>query len=57
MPVYALALAALEELMESRFGLLGVFGLVMLTIGYREKNATYSSIGAVVLTLLVLPVA
>ncbi|MFD1828795.1 MULTISPECIES: hypothetical protein [Streptomyces] len=57
MPVYALALAALEQLVESRFGLVGAFGLIMLTIGYRERNATCSSIGALVLTLLLVPAA
>ncbi|MDG9702957.1 hypothetical protein [Streptomyces sp. DH37] len=57
MPVSALALAALEQLVESRLGLAGVFGLIMLTIGYRERNATYGCIGALVLTLLVLPAA
>ncbi|MFP8962981.1 hypothetical protein ACLIYP_20840 [Streptomyces nanhaiensis] len=57
MPVYALALAALEQLVESHLGLAGVFGLVMLTIGYREGNTACGCIGAVVLTLLVLPAA
>ncbi|GAA2427986.1 hypothetical protein [Streptomyces macrosporus] len=54
---FALALAALEQLVESRYGLIGVFGVIMLTVGYHERNATYSSIGALVLTLLILPMA
>ena len=59
MPVYALALAALalgfEKFMESHFGLLGVIGVLMLTVGYRERNVTCGCIGAVMLTMLVLP--
>ncbi|WP_158239605.1 hypothetical protein [Streptomyces carminius] len=54
MPVSALAAAALEQLVESRFGLLGVFGLVMLSAGYHKRNFDYALIGGAVLALLVM---
>ena len=57
MPVLALLTAVLvigfEQLVEWRYGPTGIVGLLLLTIGIKAKNPTVSSVGAVVLALLV----
>jgi hypothetical protein len=57
MPLFALVLAGLvvgfEQLVELRFGALGVIGFALLTVGVKAKNVTCSCIGAVVLTMLI----
>ncbi|GAB2779600.1 hypothetical protein [Streptomyces daliensis] len=56
MPLFALALAAVivgfEQLIEWHFGVVGVIGLCLLTIGVKARNVTCSCVGAVVLTML-----
>lgn len=56
MPLLALALATFalgfEQLIEWQFGAMGVVGLAMLTIGVKARNTTCTSIGAVILVLL-----
>jgi hypothetical protein len=56
-PVLALLTAVLvigfEQLVEWRYGPTGIVGLLLLTIGIKAKNPTVSSVGAVVLALLV----
>ncbi|MFF2847139.1 hypothetical protein ACFVT5_12470 [Streptomyces sp. NPDC058001] len=42
-----------EQLVQWRYGPVGIVGLLLLTIGIKAKNPTCSSIGAVVLALLV----
>ncbi|MGC0331097.1 hypothetical protein RKD23_004087 [Streptomyces sp. SAI-170] len=57
MPVLTLLTAVLvigfEQLVEWRYGPTGIVGLLLLTIGIKAKNPTVSSVGAVVLALLV----
>ncbi|MFJ8083355.1 hypothetical protein ACIQ6Y_22455 [Streptomyces sp. NPDC096205] len=57
MPVLALLTAVLvigfEQLVEWQYGPTGIVGLLLLTIGIKAKNPTVSSVGAVVLALLV----
>ncbi|MBN0045108.1 hypothetical protein JS756_13505 [Streptomyces actuosus] len=56
MPLVAIALAALavgfEQLVQWRFGPLGIVALVALTIGVKAKNAMIGGVGAVVLVML-----
>ncbi|MFF2368246.1 hypothetical protein ACFVU0_36805 [Streptomyces sp. NPDC058122] len=42
-----------EQLVPWQYGPMGIVGLLLLTIGIKVKNPTCSSIGAVVLALLV----
>jgi hypothetical protein len=57
MPVLALLSAVLvvgvEQALQWKYGATGIIGLLLLTIGIKAKNPTISSIGAVVLALLV----
>jgi hypothetical protein len=57
MPVLALLFAVftvgLEQTLQSKYGVTGVIGLLLLTIGIKAKSPAISSIGAVVLTLLI----
>ncbi|MEU0439511.1 MULTISPECIES: hypothetical protein [unclassified Streptomyces] len=56
MPVAEIALAVVglgvEQLVQWRFGPMGVMALVLLGIGLRARSSTYTSLGAVVLVLL-----
>ncbi|MFE1438325.1 hypothetical protein [Streptomyces sp. NPDC058739] len=56
MPVLALLSAvlviAMEQLIQSTYGPTGIVGLLLLTIGIKAKNPAVSSVGAVVLALL-----
>jgi hypothetical protein len=55
-PIVALALAVVvigfEQLVQWRYGAMGVVGLTMLAVGVKAKNVTCSCIGAVVLAML-----
>ncbi|WP_128379868.1 hypothetical protein [Streptomyces cavernae] len=42
-----------EQLVKWNYGPAGIVGLLLLTIGLKAKNPTCSSIGAVMLALLV----
>ncbi|GAA3228962.1 hypothetical protein MTQ10_25800 [Streptomyces sp. XM83C] len=57
MPALALVSAALvvvlEQLVEWHYGPMGIAGLLLLTIGLKAKSPAVSSVGAVVLALLV----
>ncbi|MFJ6572364.1 hypothetical protein ACIQNU_33655 [Streptomyces sp. NPDC091292] len=57
MPAVAFLSAAFvvgfEQLVQLRYGPVGIAGLLLLTIGIKAKNHTCSSIGAVVLALMV----
>ncbi|MDQ0950767.1 hypothetical protein QFZ24_004690 [Streptomyces phaeochromogenes] len=57
MPVIAFLSAVFvvtfEQLVQWRYGPSGVVGLLLLTIGIKAKSPTCSSIGAVVLALMV----
>ncbi|MFF2653775.1 hypothetical protein [Streptomyces sp. NPDC058045] len=56
MPVTALLTATLavglEQLLQWSYGPMGVVGLTLLTVGVRSGNHTCSSVGALVLALL-----
>lgn len=57
MPVLALLSALLvvgfEQFVQWRYGTMGLVGLLLLTIGIKAKSPMCSSIGAVVLALMV----
>ncbi|MET7363611.1 hypothetical protein ABZS76_34925 [Streptomyces sp. NPDC005562] len=57
MPAIALLAAvvavSLEQLVQWKYGPMGIVGLLLLTVGLKAKNPTCSSIGAVVLALMV----
>ncbi len=56
MPVLALLSAVfvvgVEQTLQWKYGATGVIGLLLLTVGIKAKSPTVSSIGAVVLALL-----
>ncbi|WP_327355172.1 hypothetical protein [Streptomyces sp. NBC_01304] len=56
MPIIAIAIAALailfEQLIQWKYGPLGIIAFVILTIGLKAKNTWFSSIGAVLIVAL-----
>ncbi|MFC7309410.1 hypothetical protein ACFQVC_35020 [Streptomyces monticola] len=56
MPLIALVFAGLaiafEQLVEWRYGPMGLIAFAALAIGLKAKNTLFSSIGAVILVLL-----
>ncbi|MBT3154481.1 hypothetical protein HTV45_27035 [Streptomyces sp. CHD11] len=56
MPLVAIALAALaigfEQLVQWKYGPMGIIAFVALTVGIKARNATLSGIGAVILVML-----
>lgn len=58
MPLFALlvavAVVAGEYLIESRYGIFGTVGVVLLAVGVKAGNHTCSCLGAAVLTVLVM---
>ncbi|MGW2514005.1 hypothetical protein ACWC0A_32350 [Streptomyces scopuliridis] len=58
MPLLALVIATfglgLEQLVQWRFGPMGIIALILLSIGIKSRNSTCAGIGAVVLILLVM---
>ncbi len=59
MPLIALAAAILiagfQQLIEWKYGPLGIVGLLALTIGLKARNTLVSGVGAVLLVLLLAP--
>ncbi|MFH8937099.1 hypothetical protein [Streptomyces griseosporeus] len=57
MPALALLSAVLvvtfEQLVQWKYGPMGIIGLLLLTVGLKAKSPAVSSLGAVVLALLV----
>ncbi|MET8678458.1 hypothetical protein ABZW18_12960 [Streptomyces sp. NPDC004647] len=55
-PVVAFVLAVLavgfEQMVQWRFGAMGIVGLTLLAVGVKARNTTCSCLGAVVLALL-----
>ncbi|WP_320780746.1 hypothetical protein [Streptomyces sp. CRN 30] len=49
----AVLLAGVEQLIEWRYGPMGIIGLLLLTIGLKARSPLCSSIGAVVLAMTV----
>ncbi|MBA2947281.1 hypothetical protein [Streptomyces himalayensis] len=56
MPLIAIVVAALaigfEQLIQWKYGPMGIIAFVVLTIGLKAKNTMVSSIGAVILVML-----
>ena len=56
MPLIALAVAALaigfEQIVQWKYGPMGLIAFALLTVGLKAKNTTLSGIGALVLVLL-----
>jgi len=56
MPLIALVVAALaigfEQLIQWKYGPMGIIAFVALTIGIKAKNTTLSGIGAVIIVML-----
>ncbi|MFC8091937.1 hypothetical protein [Streptomyces sp. NPDC057301] len=56
MPVLALLSAVfvvgVEQTLQWKYGATGIIGLLLLTVGIKAKSPTVSSIGAVVLAIL-----
>ncbi|MBW5423991.1 hypothetical protein GKQ77_20890 [Streptomyces sp. BG9H] len=56
MPLIAIVVAALaigfEQLVQWKYGPLGIVGFVLLTVGIKAKNTMISGVGAAVLVLL-----
>ncbi|MFI1166024.1 hypothetical protein ACH4UM_20980 [Streptomyces sp. NPDC020801] len=56
MPALALLSAVLvvgfEQLVQWKYGAMGLIGLLLLTIGIKAKSPAISSVGAVVLAML-----
>ncbi|MEU6392891.1 hypothetical protein [Streptomyces sp. NPDC046939] len=56
MPVLAILIAALaigfEQLIQWKYGPMGIIAFVVLSIGLKAKNTTISGIGAAILVLL-----
>jgi hypothetical protein len=48
----AIFVAALDQFVQWRYGTVGIVGLLLLTVGIKAKNPTISSVGAVVLAVL-----
>ncbi|GGX47632.1 hypothetical protein [Streptomyces fructofermentans] len=56
MPLIALAVAALvigfEQLLQLKFGAMGIIAFVALTVGIKARNTMIGGIGAVILVML-----
>jgi hypothetical protein len=49
----AIFVVGIEQTIQWKYGVTGIIGLLLLTVGIKAKNPTVSSMGAVVLALLV----
>ncbi|MGW2233262.1 hypothetical protein [Streptomyces sp. NPDC001759] len=49
----AIFVVGIEQTVQWKYGVSGIIGLLLLTVGIKAKNPTISSMGAVVLALLV----
>ncbi|MFD7297301.1 hypothetical protein ACFV9W_28755 [Streptomyces sp. NPDC059897] len=56
MPLFAIVVAALaigfEQLIQWKYGPMGIIGFIALSVGLKAKNTLISGIGAVVLVML-----
>lgn len=50
----AVAVLAVDQLFQTRYGTLGVLCLTLVAVGFRARNTTCLSVGAVVFVLLML---
>ncbi|MFI8350076.1 hypothetical protein [Streptomyces sp. NPDC085596] len=51
--ICALALVAAEQLLQWRYGLAGIVGFLLLSVGTKSRNPAVSTAGALLLALLV----
>ncbi|KUJ53601.1 hypothetical protein PV336_36075 [Streptomyces sp. MI02-2A] len=49
----ALFVAGFDQFVQWKYGTMGIIGLLLLTVGIKAKSPTCSSVGAVVLALMV----
>ncbi|MES5821599.1 hypothetical protein [Streptomyces sp. RG80] len=49
----AIFVVGLEQTVQWKYGAAGIIGMLLLTIGVKAKSPAFSSVGAVVLALLV----
>ncbi|MET7513158.1 hypothetical protein ABZS88_06710 [Streptomyces sp. NPDC005480] len=49
----AVLVITFEQLVQWRYGPVGITGLLLLTIGVKTKSPTCSSVGAVLLALMI----
>ncbi|MFJ9180945.1 hypothetical protein [Streptomyces sp. NPDC102360] len=56
MPLFAIVVAALaigfEQLIQWKYGPMGIIAFIVLSIGLKAKNTVISGIGAVILVML-----
>ncbi|MER5440530.1 hypothetical protein [Streptomyces sp. NPDC002790] len=56
MPLFAIVVAALaigfEQLIQWKYGPMGIIAFIVLSIGLKAKNTALSGIGAVILVML-----
>ncbi|MET8470358.1 MULTISPECIES: hypothetical protein [Streptomyces] len=56
MPLFAIVVAALaigfEQLIQWKYGPMGIIAFIVLSVGLKAKNTVISGIGAVVLVML-----
>ncbi|MGD6753499.1 hypothetical protein [Streptomyces sp. BH105] len=56
MPLFAIIVAALaigfEQLIQWKYGPMGIIAFIVLSVGLKAKNTVISGIGAVVLVML-----
>jgi len=51
--ISAVFVVGFEQIVSWKYGATGIIGLLLLTVGLKAKNPAVSSMGAVVLALLV----
>ncbi|GAA3822879.1 hypothetical protein [Streptomyces chiangmaiensis] len=49
----ALFVVGFDQFVQWKYGTMGILGLLLLTVGIKAKSPTCSSVGAVVLALMV----
>ncbi|GGQ43281.1 hypothetical protein ACFFKE_23450 [Streptomyces mutabilis] len=51
--VFSILVITFEQVVQWKYGATGIVGLILLTVGIKAKSPSVSSVGAVVLALLV----
>ncbi|MEU8570208.1 hypothetical protein AB0C51_17975 [Streptomyces pathocidini] len=52
--LFAVAVVGFEQIVQWRFGAMGIVGISLLATGVKARNVTCACIGALVLALLVM---
>ncbi|MEU0966349.1 hypothetical protein ABZ357_13350 [Streptomyces sp. NPDC005917] len=50
--ISAVFVVGFEQIIQSKYGATGIIGLLLLTVGIKAKSPAVSSVGAVLLALL-----